>query len=79
MRSFTGAGTRPHKRGGLLNSSAKTGSSSLEFAIDHLTVNVMYVYSDNLMNATHNTMAMCMSTMLMCMRVTVGGGQEAIT
>jgi len=29
------------------------------------------------MNATHNTMAMCMSTMLMCMRVTVGCGNMA--
>lgn len=29
------------------------------------------------MNATHNTMAMCMYTMPMCIRVTVGGGNMA--
>ena len=29
------------------------------------------------MNATHNTIIMLMTTMAMCMRVTVGGGREA--
>ena len=42
-----------------------------------LTAFNLCVYSEHLVSATHNAMAMCMSTMLMCMRVTVGGGREA--
>jgi hypothetical protein len=42
-----------------------------------LTKTFMCVYSRHLVNATHNTMAMCMYTMLMCIRVTVGYERKA--